>query len=249
MKRLLISVLIVMFFVTGLSAQWGRGLYDRRAETHNYLTTSFGPAYCYSDAQGSVINQISLNNYNASIGYRRLYASNFGYKASFDYSAFSGTDKGSKYGTTGRQYMYNSNVMQVSFLAEYTVRIGANTYNNVSTNALYGFVGAGVLRSDANLRNINNQPYTVIPHYEYMKVNYAPVIPFGLGYQYYVNNSFLIGFEVFGRYPLSDFIDGYKPPMVITTDGKKSMSKSNDVMGGVSLTISYLLGSEYLKRN
>lgn len=249
MRRLLIFVLIVLFFFGGLKAQQGRGLIDRREETNNYLTFSFGPAYCFSDAQGSWMNQINLNNYNTSFGYRRIYANNFGFKASFDYSAFTGTDKGSKYGITGRQYIYNSNVIQASFQAEYTVRIGESYYYKATTNALYGFVGAGVLRSDANLRNINGQPYTVISRYEYMKINYAPVIPFGLGYQYNVNNSFLIGFEVFGRYPLSDFIDGYKPPLVILTDGRKSMSKSNDVMGGVSLTISYLLGSEYLKRN
>jgi hypothetical protein len=238
MKRLLISFLIVMFFFNGLRAQWGRGLYDSRSETHNYLTTSFGPAFCFSDAQGSWMNQINLNNYNVSFGYRRLYASNFGFKATFDYSAFTGNDKGSKY---VRRYSYSSNVMQAAIQAEYTLRIGDRSYYNSVTNAIYGFVGAGVLRSDATLKGVDTPNYIVIAHYVYNTVNYAPVIPYGLGYQYYISRNFFIGFEAFGRYPLSDLIDGFKPP--------QSISKNNDVMGGVSLTLSFLLGSEYLKRN
>jgi hypothetical protein len=101
-------------------------------------------------------------------------------------------------------------------------------------------VGAGVFRSDANLKGITTPDYIPISHYLYKKNDIQPVFPYGIGYQYYVNTNILIGFEAFGRYPLSDFIDGFKPP--------QNISKNNDVMGGVSLTVSFLLGSEYLKR-
>jgi hypothetical protein len=235
MKRLLISVLIVSFFFGGLHAQRGRGLVDRSEESQSYLSLSLGPEYCQSDLQGSMFNPISLNNNDFTIGYRTTFANNLGYKLAFSYSNFSGKDNNSIY---TRDYSYTSNVIQLALQAEYFIKIGRQYYYKPTPNAIYFFLGAGYFKSNANL-NLGNSG--ILPHYSYKPTSYAPAIPFGIGYQYNFNNNFLIGAEFNGRYSFSDYIDGFKPP--------NTSSKSNDVMGGISFTLTYLLGFQYLKRN
>jgi len=242
MRRLLLSVLIVSFFLEGLQAQRGRGLVDKNDESQSYLSLSLGPEYCWSDEQGSLFNQISLKDNDISIGYRTTYANNLGYKLAFSYSNFTGNDNGSKY---VRNYSYSSSVLQLALQAEYFIKIGRRYYYKPTPNAIYFFVGAGVLRCNANL-NTNND---IRGNYIYKPISYAPVIPVGFGYQYNFNNNFLLGAEFNARYPFSDYIDGFKPPLVILKNGVKSVSKSNDVMGGFSITFTYLLGFSYLKRN
>jgi hypothetical protein len=242
MKRLLIFFMIVLSIFDGLDAQQrgGRGLVDRSQESDSYLTISIGPEYCESDTEGQLWNQVpligsnankGLFDYDVSIGYRTTFANNLGYKVAFSYSSFGGNDIGSKY---PRRYDYNSNVLQLAIQGEYTVKIGHQYYYKATPNSIYVFLGAGVLRADANLN------YNVLAHYVYGKNTIAPVIPLGLGYQHNFNNNFLIGIEFNGRYPFTDLIDGFKPPY--------PESKSNDIMGGVSFTISYLLGQPYLSR-
>ena len=252
MKRLLISVLIVLFSFGGLSAQkrGGRGLVDRSQESLSYLTLSVGPEYCFSDTQGDAWNQISINNNEISIGYRTTYANNFGYKAAFNYTNFTGNDEGYK---GDRRYTYTSNVLQLSIQGEYSLKIGRHYYYRPTPNSIYGFAGAGMLRSNANLLIGNDHR----DNYIYRSKNISPYIPFdispfvhfGFGYQYNFNNNFLIGAEFNFRYAFSDYIDGFKPPTFDLNNGTKMVSKSNDVFGGISVTVSYLLGSAYLKRN
>ena len=242
MRRLLLSVLIVSFFLGGLQAQRGRGLVDKNDESQSYLSLSLGPEYCWSDEQGALFNQISLKDNDITLGYRTTYANNLGYKLAFSYSDFTGNDSGSKY---ARRYNYFSSVMQLALQAEYFIRIGRRYYYKPTPNAIYFFVGAGVLRVNANL-NTNND---IRGNYSYKPLSYAPVIPMGFGYQYNFNNNFLLGAEFNFRYPFSDYIDGFKPPLVILKNGTKSVSISNDVMGGFSFTFTYLLGFNYLRRN
>lgn len=242
MNRLILCFMFFLFIFDGLHAQQrgGRGLVDRSQESDSYLTFSFGPEYCQSDTEGKFWNQIPLVGVNAnkglfdydlSAGYRATYANNLGYKVAFNFSSFGGNDIGSKY---PRRYEYYSNVMQLAIQGEYSIKIGRQYFYKQTPNSVYIFLGAGLLYADANLN------YNVLGHYEYAKNTIAPVFPAGFGYQHNFNNNFLIGVEFNVRYPLTDFIDGFKPPY--------PESKSNDVMGGVSFTISYLIGEPYLRR-
>jgi len=252
MKRFLLCVLIVLFSFGGLHAQVRggyRGLIDERSESKHFVTLSFGPEYCFSDTQGDAWNQLNINNNEISIGYRTTFANSFGYKAAFNYSNFSGNDIGSKY---ARRYTYTSNVLQLSLQGEYNIKIGREYYNRPTPNSIYFFMGAGMLRSNANL-NINgdyrdNYQYKSRNVSPFVPFDYAPFAHFGMGYQYNFNNNFMIGAEVNFRYAFSDYIDGFKPNTLVLPTGT-FVSKSNDVFGGISFTVSYLLGFSYMKRN
>lgn len=236
MKRLLFSVLIVLIFNTGIHAQRGRGLVDKSDESTSYLTLSVGPSFCFSDTKKFALSLPILSNYDLSFGYRKLFSSNFGYKFAFNYSNYTGKDTLSK--TSTRDYHFASNVMQLALQAEYHIKIGRAYYYKPTPNSVYLFMGAGVMKSNANL--VINQQRAL---YEY-KINkdfYAPVIPFGFGYQYNLKDKLLIGAEMNWRFPLTDFVDGFSPPY--------PESKSNDITGGFSVTLTYLLGFEYLRRN
>ena len=252
MKRILLFVLIILFSFGGLVAQrrGGRGLVDRSQQSESYLVFTIGPEYCYSDTQGAILKQISLNNNDFSIGYRKTFANNLGYKFAFNYSNFSGNDDDSKY---VRRYFYTSNVLQLSIQGEYSIKIGKRYYYRPTPNSIYGFAGAGMLKSAADLKIGNdyrgNYIYKTKNVTPFVQSDYAPFVHFGFGYQYNLNNNFIIGGEINCRYAFSDYIDGFKPPTIETYNGKKAVSKSNDVMGGISFSVSYLLGSAYLKRN
>ena len=243
MKKLLISFMVVLSIFGGLNAQQRgtRGLVDRSMESNSYLTFSIGPEYCQSDTQGKLWNQLPLLgndankgifDYDLSVGYRTTYANNLGYKLAFNYSSFGGNDIGAKF---ARRYEYNSSVFQLAIQGEYSVKLGRQYYYKATPNSVYIFLGAGILSTNVNLN------YNILSHYVYAKNAFAPVFPFGFGYQHDFNNNFLIGIEFNGRYPLSDLIDGFKPPY--------PESKSNDIMGGISFTFSYFLGANYLRRN
>src|ERR1035437_3904012 len=111
MRRLLLSVLIVSFFLGGLQAQRGRGLVDKNDESQSYLSLSLGPEYCLSDEQGSLFKQISLKDNDFTLGYRTTYSNNLGFKLAFSYSNFTGNDNGSKY---VRNYSYSSSVLRLA---------------------------------------------------------------------------------------------------------------------------------------
>ena len=235
-KRQLLFAFIFMFLNAGLHAQRGRGLVDKSDETMSYISLSVGPSFCFADTKKSALSQPISSNYDFSLGYRKWFPSNFGYKFAFNYSNYSGYDTLSISST--RKYNFSTRVIQLALQAEYHIRIGRVYYYKPTPNSIYLFLGAGVMKSNANL--ITNQPNA---HYKF-KINtdnYAPVIPFGFGYQYNLKDKFLIGAEMNWKFPLTDLVDGFSPPY--------PESKSNDIMGGFSVTLTYLLGFEYLKRN
>ena len=243
MKRLLLSVLIVMFFLVELYAQRrSRGLVNESKETQSYFMFSVGPEYCFADPTESPFTQDVFKNYNLSLGYRKLFPSNFGYRVELTYSNFTGNDSASL--TQIRRYSFSTKVLKASVLAEYSIIIGPRYYYRSTPNSIYGFLGVGFLRTDANL---NYDPNNPIVHYIYKPICYCPVIPFGGGYRHDFNNGFIMGIEFNYNFPFSDYIDGFKPP-TFTSNKASMVSKSNDVFGGISFTISYLLRSEFLSR-
>jgi len=240
-KRLLLPVLFFMFLNAGLHAQRGSGLVDKSRETTSYLIFSAGPEYCFADTQNKPSVKFNLDNTDLSLGFRKIFSNNFAYKVSFNYSHFMGNDSGY---IKKRKYGYSSKVLQFAIQGEYHIKIGPAYYYKPTPNSIYLFLGIGGMRSNLDYLHTNNDIRTdYIYHTSYI----SPVIPFGFGYQYNFNNNFLIGAEFNARYPFFDYIDGFKPPKV-DLEGTKSGSLSNDVMSGFSITLSYLLGNEYLKR-
>lgn len=242
MRRLLLSVLIVFIFCGGLKAQRGRGLVDKSQESQNYITFTLGPDFCFADTKGAPYDQSVLKNFDLSAAYRKIYANSFGYRLALGYSHFTGTDAGTS--LKNRGFSFSSKVLQLSLLGEYDIKIGRQYYYRPTPNVIYGFLGAGVLSSNADLigpsgssdsHTFQRDRYTFHPTYV------TPVIPFGLGYHYNIYDKFLVGAEVSWKIPLSDYVDGFGPPY--------PDSKSNDLMFGFSLTFSFLLESEYLKRH
>ena len=233
MKKQLLSGLIILLFIGEICAQRGRrGLVDNSGMSYNYLTLNLGPAYCFADTKAYPLTQSILSNWDLSLGYRKSYSNNLGFKIAMDYSNFTGTDEGT---ISKRGYSFTSNVLQISGQAEYSILIG-----KLSPNSIYAFIGAGILKSNAKLTYDITKVDISKARYLYQPVTIAPVIPFGAGYQYDFDNGFLIGAEMTWRLPISDTIDGFSPP--------SSNSKSNDVIIGFSLTMSYLLDSENLNR-
>jgi hypothetical protein len=241
-KRLLLPVLFFMFLNAGLHAQRGSGLVDKSRETTSYLIFSAGPEYCNADTQNTPSLKFNSDNTDLSLGFRKLFSNNLAYKVSFNYSHFMGNDSGY---IKLRRYGYSSKVFQFAIQGEYHIKIGRSYYYKPTPNSIYVFLGIGGLKSivDLNTNNDKRGDYIYKPSF------IAPVIPFGIGYQYNFNNNFLIGAEFNVRYPFSDYIDGFKPPKDLLQDGSKRGSLSNDVMSGFSITLTYLLGNEYLKRN
>ncbi|MDP4238211.1 MAG: hypothetical protein Q8904_01905 [Bacteroidota bacterium] len=230
MKRLFLSVLFVLLLLDGLEAQRRNGLIGRRNTSEEYIIFSLGPDYCFADTKGSPFNESPLNNMDVSLGFRQRFSGDFGpgilgYKAALNYSNFTGTD-GSY---VQRGYSFKTNVLQLAVQGEYTYQFGKR-YSRSTPNAIYGFIGAGVLRSNASLAGLNPNNYPK-NNYRYKPTYIAPVIPYGFGYQYDLQNGFYIGAEFCWRYTLSDYIDGFKPPY--------PDSKSNDVMDGFSITVGY----------
>ena len=236
MKRPLLSVLFLLLLIGGIQAQRGRGLVDKSDETTSYLTLSVGPSFCFSDTKSEAYSEPVLKNYDLSLGYRKLFSNNFAYKIAFSYNNYTGRDTASI--SSKRLYSFSTSVMQLGINAEYFIKIGREYYYKPTPNAIYLFLGAGVLRSKANLSiSQSRRGYD----YKINNYNYAPVIPFGFGYQYNFNNKFLLGAEANWKLPITDFIDGFSPPY--------PESKSNDILTTFSVTFTWLLGFEYLKRN
>jgi len=244
MKRLSLSVLILLFFFIELNAQRrSRGLVDESKETQSYLLFSVGPEFCFADPTGSPFSQSVLKNYNLSLGYRKLFPNNFGYRLELSYLNLTGKDNESL--NNVRRYSFDTKALKASVMGEYSIIIGRRYYYRSTPTIIYGFLGMGFLRSNANL---NYYPANPTAHYTYRKIYNCPVIPFGGGYRYNFNNGFLMGIEINYNFPFSDYIDGFKPPLVTSNNGTKMVSKSNDIFGGISFTLSYLLGAEYLNR-
>lgn len=217
-----------------LNAQRRNGLIGRRSTSVSSLVFSAGPGFLFGDTQGSIFNTSnysSVHNYDISLGFRQRFQNNFGYKASFNFGNQVGDDAGSK--MIGRGYSFESKIMEASICGEYSMRWGGGRYRryrNSMPNSLYGFLGAGVLNS-----SIPNQSY--LPSYSagttFATTDTAPVIPFGVGYQYQLTQDFSLGAEIGWKYIISDYVDGLKPPT--------GNSKSNDIIAGLSVTVSYKL--------
>ncbi|HZK68878.1 MAG TPA: hypothetical protein VFC36_04690 [Paludibacter sp.] len=221
MRKVLFCLLLCMMMFQQLQAVHRNGLIYHRHKTSGELTASFGPTYCYSDAAGSLFRQTLVqgyHNYNASIGFRQSFPSNFSYRTSLYYGDYSGADKTRNEHKDG-YYSYNSKTLEFSVRGEYSVHFGLK-YDKNTPNTLYGFAGLGVLNS--NIKFPAGSP-------QGRPNNTSGVALMGGGYRYYLTDQVSIGTELEFHYSSNDYVDGYHP---IT-------SKRNDVLVGISFTLAY----------
>lgn len=244
MKRLLLSVLLFTFILSGLHAQRRNGLIGHRSESAGSLIISIGPNYCYADPfnskgfWGPIANQSILTNNDITIGFRQTFVDNtgytifgqnfrndFGYKAGFSFDNFTGDDKI----YPQRDYSFTSTVLQLTGQAEYSMHFAQSRRSRSFPHTVYGFLGVGVLNSYAKLYrgSDGHGGYQYPPN----GMDITPVIPYGFGYNYNFMRYYYVGAEFKWEFTFSDKIDGFKPPY--------PDSKSNDVLQGFFLTFGY----------
>jgi len=191
-------------------------------ESIGSVIVSLGPEYCFADTKETAITQSPLRNYDISFGIRIKYPTNFGYRVSIGYSAFTGSDGASP----ARSYSFASQACHIAAMGEYTLSFGNVYGDRIAPNSVYIFAGMGLLNSRANLN------YSFKTDYEYnTNATVSPFIPVGIGYQYNLSNNFQLGVEYNVRWSFSDYLDGFKPPY--------PASKSSDVLQGFSITLGY----------
>ncbi len=122
--------------------------------------------------------------------------------------AESRNDRGRSYKTTLVEF---SGQAEHYFLVEEKRYRSAAMYNkrgminNFSTLSAYTFLGAGIVYA-----NSSHGEAPVLDVDEYRPgAHIAPVIPFGLGAKYVIDDKVYLGAEFGYRWPLSDYIDGY----------------------------------------
>lgn len=226
-RNLQLLLLLIFLFSFELSAQRRNGLIGKRNESEGSIILSLGPEYCFPDTKESPFTQNPLNNWEASVGFRQRFPGNFGYKTTISYTSITGTDGDDD----NRLYSFSSKLLQFTVQGEYTYNFGGK-YSHSKPNSIYIFFGSGLIRSKANLN------YNPRADYKYKlednnQFDVSVVLPYGIGYQYSFTNSLSIGAEYNQKYTFSDYLDGFKPPY--------PESVCNDILQGISLTISYNL--------
>jgi len=219
MKKLILSVFVVLLIFSEVDAQRRNGLIRRRVDNSGSVILSLGPSFAFTDTKGFPLNYWDQGN--ISLGFRYKFPGVWGVKGNFGVYRFSGSDGGYV-----RNYDFTSTMYQFTTQAEYSYTFGRR-YGRAKPSTVYGFVGTGVIYVESNLsRNGGaNGSYT------YRPAVVAPVIPYGAGYQYDFDPSFFIGAEINFGYLFTDYLDGFMPP--------RPSSSSNDVYEGISVTFGY----------
>lgn len=99
--------------------------------------------------------------------------------------------------------------------------------NNYSTISSYVFVGLGVDYSKLE----HNYGLGIQPGDEYKSTNLAPIVPFGIGARYIIDQRWSVDAEFGYRWALNDFVEGY------TT----KYSKYNDIYYFFMASVNYRL--------
>jgi hypothetical protein len=231
MRNLLLYFCLCFLTISATYGQNRWGLYGHKKGTgSSIIMLGAGPAYLYGDVGGkqlsglfkaSTLNPKSTRNF-ISLGYRYIFPNNLSLRFNALYGSFVGTD--SLTILQARKYNFTSNVLEISFQGEWFI-IGSNYgYYNNEPHSLYVFAGAGNVTYMPTLTG-NSRMEDVIK----TETGNAPIIPFGIGYEYYIGNGFSLGSEFAFRYAFSDFLDGLKTPY----------SNSNDLLVNLNFTVSY----------
>ncbi len=158
-------------------------------------------------------------------------------RVNFNYGKGQGTDEGSR-NDRGRSYKLSlfelSGQYEYYFIREDKMYRSAAVYNkrgmlnNYNTFSAYAFLGGGVAIS-----NSKHGDAVVLDIDDYRPgTNIAPVISFGIGVKYIIDDRTYINGDLGYRYSLTDYLEGYK---------QTQYSKFNDVYYYLSISLNYRL--------
>jgi len=229
MKKILLLSIITILFISEVDAQRRSGRIGRRASSVGYVVTTFGPSYCFGDSKDSPFSKTFLDGTNAdfSLGFRHKFVNNLGYKVALKYGNYTGTEN-----SYSRGLDFNSSSLQFTVRGEYAYEFGFGRFQRYKPHSIYGFVGAGIVSSKMSHDFVNKLTAEELAS-KYVEVktsDFTQITPYGFGYNYDFNNNIMLGAEIGWQFALSDYLDGLHP--IIT-------SNSNDILFGVSITVSY----------
>ncbi len=249
MKKTVLILFLVTLFFGGLNAQrsglirhyrppsyggpgfslkdlFGYGTLSGSIPGTIYISMSVGPSFLNGDLDGPDSKTIGLGQNNmASIGLLHILPGNYGYKLSYMYGTYLGSDIGS-IKNNNRGYKSSTKLSEISLRGEYFL-IGGPYAENPISHSLYVFGGFGVILSNSLSTGEPAQKAEI-----YKQLATTPVFPVGFGYQYEVSENFLIGAEFGEHYAIGDYVDGFKPILG---------NKANDVLTHFALTFTLKL--------
>jgi len=216
-----ILLIVLVFVPVFLNAQkwklWRYEVTGGIATTHYF--GDIGGAPTRSNWMGIKDLDIKQTRPSLYMGARYRIKRDFSVKATFVFGLLSGSDVGSV--NSVRSYSFSTPFTEVSVQGEYYLMredkkfMVANLFskkgliNNNSPLSIYIFGGVGHLAYFPSLKGstVKNRPFEQVSGYK--KSTF--VFPLGLGFKYSISNNTSIGYELGGRYVLSDYIDGFSP--------------------------------------
>jgi len=239
MNKRLLYILLFISVVSGIGAQRRYGLYGHRnGDGYSILMGGAGPAYLFGDVGGSMkstlfkgttFNYSSTRNF-VTLGYRYIFPNNLSLRLNVFYGSFYGADTLTN--LQARKYAFRSDLMETSLQSELFL-LGGPRQLGSTRHSLYLFAGGGIIIHKPHLWG-NSRSTDIIKS---DVIGYTPILPFGVGYEFYLGNGFSVGGEMAFRYAYGDFLDGLKTPD----------SDNNDVLTNFNITFSYnfSLGNPY----
>lgn len=229
-KSLVCIILLITTSISGAFSQSRGGLYGHRAGAgYSIIMIEAAPAYLFGDVggkmqttlfKGTTFNPSSIRALGG-VSYRYIFPNNLSVKLNALYGYYYGTDAQTSFDT--RAYTVKSGIFEFSFQGEMFLLGGPRELGS-SLHSLYLFTGAGMLIQNPVLTGNSRSSDKIV-----QGVNTTPVLPFGVGYEYYIGRGLSVGVEGAFRYSVGDFLDGLKTPF----------SDNNDVITNIGVTVSY----------
>ena len=226
--KLLFLFSILLFSIQEISAQNRNrhGLIGGNYNTVSSLVFTGGASYLFGDLGGSDTN-LDMIRFQTSLGFRHLFDNRLGYRISLHYGLYEATDAGTR---DARGYAITSNIFKLTALGEFNL---LQSFTTRRPWRVYVYGGAGLAYA-----SIDSHGNPVTGSASFKASEFAPIIPFGLGFDTWMSPNFSIGLEFGWKYAFSNYMDG------IATAG----SQNNDILGNISLTLSYRLSGNLLRR-
>ena len=236
---LLIFLIVFSFFTqTAFSQNKNRhgligGNYNSLSSLFFTVGTSQIAGTLRSVATKSVFDDIFDFNsvrYEVSLGFRHSFANRLGYRISLHHGLYKSIDATQRFPNT------TSNITMFTTLGEFNI---VQSFTATNPWRIYAYGGLGLAYA---FINFDGAMVTEAGNVTFRTSEFAPIIPVGLGFDMWINSNFNIGLEVGLKYAFSDYMDG------VRLAGSQSRL-SSDVLLNVSLTFSYRLSGNMLRRN
>jgi len=221
MKKTIYCIVIFLLVFFEMNAQTARTYADEVIPGRTWIVVSAGPVGILPKDM-SLDYSNPLNNKTVSVGFRHLFPTNLGYKASLHYTTFAGTNSDGA---------FTSSLYGGSFQAE-CMLIGGYFANEPNRNNLTAFAGAGY---NYNTSSTAGSPF----------VKYFPNVFAGLGYERNITSRMTLGVDVQISYLFTPYLAGIysfassstsivnNRPVTITS------GLSNNISPSIEVTMTY----------